>query len=299
MKNRLFATAKNKIDDFKYKAEQKAYDNFLKLLAFDDFAQLDKQEKQLAWSWATNPTEENKQLLQQATDKKVDWLKAHGFDPNQLVPQYHCKVCGDTGFVKGQRCECLKREINALARKESGLNNPQCTFEASTETDSHNQQVYLACQKYCDCIDNKKVLNVFLTGQTGTGKTYLCMAMANKLLDAGKTVLAVSSFKLNNDFLQAHTTFGLDKLDIIDFYLQPDVLIIDDLGTEPVYKNVTKEYLFTLLNERLMRLQHTIICTNLSFEQIMDVYDERIFSRLQQNCLKVKLQNKDKRVNLK
>ena len=298
MKNKLFLEAKNKIDGKKYFAEQKAYDNYSALLSFRDFALLDQQEKQLSWDWACNPTNQNKKLLDEVSSKKIAVAVAHGYKEEDLTPQYSCKICGDTGFVNGKRCVCLEREINALIRRECDLTCENCTFEASLESHPHNKQVYDACQKYCQNIDNKKILNVFLTGQTGTGKTYLCSAMANTLLKAGKTVLFVSAFKLNNDFLTAHTSFDTDKLAVIEHYLQPDVLIIDDLGTEPIYKNVTKEYLFALLNERLLAKRNTIVCTNLMFDQIMDLYDERISSRLQAQALKVKLESDDKRVKI-
>ena len=61
---------------------------------------------------------------------------------------------------------------------------------------------------------------------------------------------------------------------------QADLLVIDDLGTEPMRKNVTKEYLLILLNERIAKGKSTIITTNLNPEQVLEKYEERIFSRM-------------------
>ena len=45
-------------------------------------------------------------------------------------------------------------------------------------------------------------------------------------------------------------------------------------------QNVTREYLFSLLNERLIQGRHTVIATNLKPDNLLSVYGERVFSRL-------------------
>ena len=55
---------------------------------------------------------------------------------------------------------------------------------------------------------------------------------------------------MNNLFLSYHTSFGAEKSSYLDTVLDPDVLVIDDLGTEPILKNVTLEYLYLILSER-------------------------------------------------
>ena len=67
---------------------------------------------------------------------------------------------------------------------------------------------------------------------------------------------------------------------MLDSLLDPDLLIIDDLGTEPVLRNVTKEYLLAVIQERMLKHKATLISTNLSPEQIFDRYGERLFSRI-------------------
>ena len=59
-----------------------------------------------------------------------------------------------------------------------------------------------------------------------------------------------------------------------------DLLVIDDLGSEPRYRNVTCEYLLLVLEERSSRKLSTVITTNLSPDDIMRQYNERIYSRM-------------------
>ena len=61
-----------------------------------------------------------------------------------------------------------------------------------------------------------------------------------------------------------------------------DMLGIDDLGTE-LTNAFTTSRLFSCLNERLLRKKSTIISTNLSLDELQDIYSERIFSRLISN----------------
>ena len=64
-----------------------------------------------------------------------------------------------------------------------------------------------------------------------------------------------------------------------DYFLECDLLIIDDLGTENP-NSFTTAQLFYIINERLLRKKSVIISTNLSISEIEDLYTERIFSRI-------------------
>jgi DNA replication protein DnaC len=56
--------------------------------------------------------------------------------------------------------------------------------------------------------------------------------------------------------------------------------VSNDLGTEPVIKNVTQEHIYNIINERLSNERAFIITTNLSPKDLADRYDERISSRI-------------------
>ena len=60
----------------------------------------------------------------------------------------------------------------------------------------------------------------------------------------------------------------------------PELLLIDDLGTEPFIPNVTYEVLFSAVNERQNAGKATVIATNLGKAQLLEDYGERLFSRI-------------------
>ena len=125
--------------------------------------------------------------------------------------------------------------------------------------------------------------------------------MAKSLIDEGKICQLLSAFALNQKFLQIHTSSEETKAQLLDDLLSVEVLFIDDLGTEPVYKNVTREYLYLLINERQARNLRTVITSNLDPEQIMSRYDERIFSRIinKDKSICLEISGKDLRVKKK
>lgn len=223
-------------------------------------------------------------------------LAQNGLTEADLKPRFSCKHCNDSGFVNNQPCECLEKEIRAILTKESDVVNPLFTFERSTETNAHNKSVYRQAEKLCETPST----NILLLGNTGSGKTYLLTACVNKCVRLGKTALFTTAYSLNASFLECHLSDARTRQLITESLVGLDVLAIDDFGTEQTYKNVTAEYMFIVLNERLARGKQTFISTNLSLSELRDRYDERIFSRLLDKSVTfiAEMQGEDKRIRL-
>jgi DNA replication protein DnaC len=91
-------------------------------------------------------------------------------------------------------------------------------------------------------------------------------------------------------------SFGQDTA-ALDTFLDCDLLIIDDLGSEPVIKNVTQEHIYNIINERIVNELPFIITTNLSPIDILDRYDQRIAGRItsQKNSARIEFKGGDLR----
>ena len=165
----------------------------------------------------------------------------------------------------------------------------------------NGKKMFEKISHWCETFGTSKYKNLLLTGTTGVGKTYLVESICNKLLSKNISVMFLTAFALNNLFLKFHTTFDSSKSSILEQVLGCDVLIIDDLGSEPKYKNVTEEYMYLVTNERLSKNQSTIITTNLGLEGVLSRYGERTFSRLcnKQNSIILKIENSDIRLKRK
>jgi len=146
-------------------------------------------------------------------------------------------------------------------------------------------------------VPDTKIKNIVLCGPTGTGKTYIVNCLANDLLKRNFSVMFTSAFNFNNLLLSMHLAPLAQKEEMLNNLIDTDVLVIDDLGSENILKNVTEEYTCNILNERRYRGKYTFITTNLDMLGIQDRYGERIMSRLLGgDTLKIKLDGSDLRL---
>lgn len=197
----------------------------------------------------------------------------------------HCPTCCDTGFVDGKYCNCFISLYKQVLRQKSGIDSlPNFTFKDNKIAEIKCRQsktlakLYDSMEKYCEEFPNNNFKNILICGKVGVGKSCLLSCTINKLLDKGISAQYFSAFNLNSLFLKYHTTNVKERDYILTNLIETDVLLIDDLGTEPIIKNVSIEYLTLLLTER--QNKHTIIATNLTDEEIQNKYGDRVFSRL-------------------
>ena len=239
-------------------------------------------------------------------DKKKVTLKEIGLQPEDLLPKFNCLKCGDTGIFENEICSCVKQKYNNKLMELCGvdladapyLNNYDFKFFGSAEERKFAEKCVVTLEDFVKKFDTLKMKNIVMCGASGTGKTYLTKCIAKELIAKNITTLFVSSFDLNNLFLEQHTSNFGEKNNMQNL-IDVDALIVDDLGTEPMRKNVTKEYLLILLNERLGKNKSTIITTNLSPDDLLARYEERIFSRIFNKRTTLVLKFEGKNVRLK
>ena len=221
-------------------------------------------------------------------------LKKKGLPEDYLAPVCRCSACRDTGYcgelIKNP-CECLIRAYQQKIREEIGLNAekaetfetfdltiiPDRVAEGQTLTQRElSKKALMFCKKWTKNYPQAPSRDILLTGKSGLGKTFLMRAMANALIERDINVLMVSAYNL----LQTARKYYFEDDTAFEEVLKIPVLLIDDLGSEPMLNNVTVEMLFNLLNERQNRSLSTIVSTNLNLQEFRERYTERIASRL-------------------
>lgn len=252
--------------------------------------------KRIKYAILGEPTENNE--IKQLQQKSSLLLEQTGFAPNYLEPIYNCHKCHDTGFLPDSgHCECFKKMLLEDKLDTARLTDPSISFERFSldifddtplEQDK-SQRDYMVKYKqvfeqYANSFPNCVPILLF-AGSAGLGKTYCAKCIMRCVIERGYTAALYTAYRL---FSMFHAHRLGENIDLEPIFEVP-LLIVDDLGTEPMTKNVTIEYFFDLLNERLSANRHTIVATNLGFHEIKQRYDDRIHSRLMDKRLSQKI----------
>ncbi len=227
-------------------------------------------------------------------------LADHGYAPDYLDIHYECPRCSDTGCLpEGTLCPCARQKLLTLKYASSGLAHEARfeLFNTSIYKNAEQKRRSLRAKELCELYAGELALNgapgLILMGETGVGKTFLLDCIGRRALERGSSVQKYTSYNIIDQMLRSirERTAPADLL-------SPALLLIDDLGTEPMIPSVTFEALFAAINERGNAGRATAIATNLERGEILEIYGERIFSRLfsQRGYNVIELKGSDLRV---
>ena len=229
--------------------------------------------------------------------RRAELLAAAGYPETYTDDIYSCPDCRDRGyFPDGRMCACLKRLYNAEVTNDlSGLLKGDEHFGKfrldyySSQPDANGnvpravmELILSGCKDYAQNFSSAS-RNFVFTGAPGLGKTFLSACIARTVSQKGYSVayesasVALSAFekeKFSRDADEAAAAGAKVRR-----YLDCDLLILDDLGTE-MNTAFTQSALYTIINQRLIDGKQTIISTNLDEQALTAQYSAQITSRL-------------------
>ena len=247
-------------------------------------------------------------------EKHARLLRDNGYPFDYVDELYDCPACRDTGYMHGKPCTCLKTLYKAETIRElsSMLNlNGQCfeKFDLSyyEETAEHEsgfspyqtmRNIFELCRDYADTFRDvsSTVSNLLFRGGTGLGKTFLSASIAKVVSEKGFSVVYDTTVSVMEAFELQKFDRGSDNADEISSkvrrYMDCDLLILDDLGTE-MTTNFTHSALYSLLNGRLLNGGKTIVTTNLTEDELRRRYSPQVASRLEGEYLNLSFAGRD------
>ncbi|MBE5786936.1 MAG: hypothetical protein E7324_05265 [Clostridiales bacterium] len=229
-------------------------------------------------------------------EKIAALLEKKGYPRDYLFPIYRCSQCQDQGhyYDEGSRqviCPCLQKAYHA-ALAQSGLGSNEepsfARFDATRIPDAPlpgtdvTQREYMEiirkkCLAFAENLPHGPVKTLLLHGGSGLGKTYLLRCVGNHARQMGVDTLETTAY----DLLMALKNAYFSRTgETAQEYFDVPLLLIDDLGMEPLMEGVTVEQIYHLINSRLSRGLYTVITTNLSRTELQQRYTERVSSRL-------------------
>ena len=313
MENKILKNLLQEYEQKRYEAEQKSrikkqelYASNKNLVKIENEINLNSIHK---INLILNSTE-NSQIEIKNIDNKISDLKKEkekiltslSINEEDFLPQYECKICNDTGYVKQNNittmCTCLRQKIFNIEYNKSNIGNIEKENFNNFSLDLYSNEIDTnfnisprenikiikkIAETFINNFDNPEEKNLLFTGNTGLGKTFLCNCIANEILKKNKTVLYQTAPIMIDAIMDYRFGKNETENNILEHLLNVDLLIIDDLGTESLNSMKLTE-LFTILNSRILNQNHkitkTIISTNLNLNNIFSIYNERIGSRI-------------------
>jgi DNA replication protein DnaC len=136
---------------------------------------------------------------------------------------------------------------------------------------------------------------IYLGGDVGAGKTHLSVAlMRNLALSQINRGNFQSATGLLLDLKSSFNQDGISERDAISRYTQPDILIIDDLGSEKLTDYIAQSW-YHIIDFRYANLLPTVVTSNLSLDEISMRLGDRVASRLASGKV-ITIKGKDRRL---
>lgn len=230
----------------------------------------------------------------------------------------HCKVCHgkrqtiitppfEGAKPRTVRCWCkCPTEYDVLRQQEKRdeiiRNREICfrnfpTFKGWTFDKADNRQPELmqAAREYAEQFDEcrKYGQGLLFYGDVGTGKSLTAACIANALIDKGYRP------KMTSLSIEADNVWAAEnKAAYIHSLCKYDVLILDDLGVERQTPYM-QEMVYKIVNARAVQGGPVIVTTNLTKDEMgkpAEIGNQRIYSRLLQRCMTVKVVGNDRRM---
>lgn len=241
-------------------------------------------------------SEHNLQLQRE----RSELLVGGGYPFDYIDDKPLCPLCEDTGYLRdGSPCRCLMnyytREQNRRLSKLLDLGGQ--SFD-SFSFDWYSSEVWPQygrsplenmetireiCGNYAHTFGQRSG-NLLFTGAPGLGKTFLTACIAREVSDHGFSVVYDTAAHIFQQFESGK--FGRDNPyeedpdREINRYLNCDLLLMDDLGTEMLTSFVQSAF-YRIINDRLLSRKKTVLSTNLSLEEMGRRYGGAVRSRLE------------------
>lgn len=190
------------------------------------------------------------------------------------------------GSMRGPgECSCVEKARSRKRLRDSGLERlaARCTFDSFKTAKPWQQGVKKAAQDY---LRDAKRLSFFIAGQSGCGKTHLCTAICNEIIERGGGQLRYFQWVRDGTRLKQILCEDGDYEKEILKLINTRYLYIDDFFKQEITAADIR-LAYEILNGRYNAGRPTIISSERSLGCITDTRDgecEAIAGRIFESC---------------
>ena len=186
-------------------------------------------------------------------------------------------------------CSTTAREIIQSNRKSafSDMRSYNTTFELDDNCDSDNSKL---ARNYAGTFF-KGCRGLLFYGGCGSGKTFLAACITNAIIDRGFTAIFTSISSIERKLWSAK-----DKDSVFDELIKYDLIVLDDFSAERK-SDYMSSICYDVIDWIYRSKKSVIITTNLSPTEFntADISQQRLYSRLLEMALPVKVTGDDRR----
>ena len=196
--------------------------------------------------------------LQKLGDNSLDGLSVECDCPGAVAERKAIE-----GKIKQEGEEKKEKQDKELF-EDSGMPEPwrsRRLADWKVETEQR-MDAFRKVRKYGNKIVEKVYPGVlYISGDIGTGKTFLASCLARELHREGVHALWTKVGDIIRELNDAHKNYKKSEQEVIDKYVRARVLVLDDFGKEP-QTEWTISQLFAIINDRCENERATVITSN-------------------------------------
>lgn len=173
--------------------------------------------------------------------------------------------------IQKQKHNNIRQDINKLIGISSiSPRAKDCTFDNFILYDDEYKRFFNIAQSYVkDFGAAEKKNSLFLTGNTGTGKSFMSFCIVNALINSGIPVIAMTDIEILERIRNAYESKNYTIFEILKIYKDVPLLCIDDLGKEkPKEWGLSK--LYSIINYRHEHYKPVLINTNYTDKELIN-----------------------------
>ncbi len=268
--------------------------------------------------------------MKEASAKREQWFKEH---PGEELKDV-CPLCGGTGVkriykdIEGNDrgyseryepgsyeyvvpCSCVKAGMSQQYRNNKHFSSvPNMYQDATFKTFRTDIYKSMDSKQLANIAKNEAMMFVhrfdkfaemgiclYLWSKArGSGKSRLASTIANELTAKGVRSKFVGASALLSEIQASWDDKDTSTHKIIENYIKPNLLIIDDLG-EKGNKEWINNNMFLIIDKRYQERKPTVFTSNYDIMELP--LDTRLTDRLTETCRNIKLPNESIRQNQK